>query len=254
MKFGEPLAFHIARNIFGLYCVPSESLHRPCAIRTLKGKVWERETIEAVRKYMRKGGIVCAGAFFGDMLPPFAKMAFPNLVWAFEPNPVNFTCASITRLINNLGNVRLHNAGLGPASGQAQLSTVDRTGLPLGGGSFISEDGEQTINMMAIDDVVDDADVAVIQLDVEGHEAPCLKGAEKTIKRCQPLIVLEHIEKDALKDEWVAALFAEVGYQELTRTNANTIYQVPVKPSSDTGTDVGLEQPDQIIPVEIQQS
>lgn len=248
MKFGEPLAFHIAKNIFGQYCVPVESLHRPCAIRTLKGKVWERETIDAIRTGMRKGGIVCAGAFFGDMLPPFAKMAFPDLVWTFEPNPVNFTCANITRLINNLGNVRLHNAGLGPATGRAQLSTVDKTGLPLGGGSFISEDGDLSIAIMSIDEVVGEADVAVIQLDVEGHEVSCLRGAEKTIKRCRPLIVLEHKEKDALQDEWVAALFAEVGYVELTKTNANTIYQVPVTPSGETETNAGLEQTGQTVP------
>ena len=36
---GQPLAFHLARNTHGQYCVPAESLHRACAMRIMQGGV-----------------------------------------------------------------------------------------------------------------------------------------------------------------------------------------------------------------------
>jgi hypothetical protein len=34
-------------------------------------------------------------------------------------------------------------------------------------------------------------DVSFVKIDVEGYELPVLEGAEKTIRRCRPLILVE---------------------------------------------------------------
>lgn len=209
----------IGVNEHGAYAIPRSSEHRPAAQATLRGEVWERETVELVRSCDPSGDIVHAGAFYGDFLPALARSrADGALVYAFEPNAENHRCAQITVLLNGLANVRLANAALHSGSGLGTLAIRSSDGLALGGGSHLVEepqdvDSEQ-VPLIAVDDVVpDDRRVAVVQLDVEGHEEQALSGALRTIRRCRPLLVLESPPPPT----WFEAHLGELGYT-LTRT------------------------------------
>lgn len=232
MDFGKPLSFYIAKNPLGQFCVPAESMHRGCAIVTLKGGVWEKKTLDITAKLRGKGDIVTAGTYFGAFLPPYARWAQRDgaKVWAFEPNRTNFLCASVTRAINNLENVELMNAAVGGKKGRMSFETTDKAGRPLGGGSRLVQAREaeapQTVDMIAIDDVVGERDVSVIQLDVEGHEIEALRGAARTIARCRPLLVLEHVVVNFREHPFFLKLARDSGYEFVAEVNQNSVFRV----------------------------
>src|SRR5947209_16928501 len=104
----------LASNEYGHYAVPISCEHRPASQRILAGRVHEPRTLAFMTEHCGSRDIVHAGAFFGDFLPALAKAVEASaLLWAFEPNPENYTCASWTVRLNGLSNCRLHHAGLG---------------------------------------------------------------------------------------------------------------------------------------------
>ncbi len=218
----------VASNEHGAYCVPRSSLHRPVARTILDARVWEPKTLDLVRSADANGDIVHAGTFFGDFIPALARSReLGAIVWAFEPNRENYRCAGITVALNGLENVVLTHAGLSAKSDTALLATSDRRGVPLGGGSRLMRDRtgaqglrNEQVNLVAVDDVVsEDRAVAVIQLDVEGHEQEALAGAMHTIERCRPLIVLETLPAQS----WIGEHLAPLGYRLAGTVDANTI-------------------------------
>lgn len=51
---GAPLDVQIASNDHGLFCVPEESMHRPCSREIIKGGVWESRTLDTLQSIMRR--------------------------------------------------------------------------------------------------------------------------------------------------------------------------------------------------------
>jgi FkbM family methyltransferase len=193
----------LARNEYGVYCVPRASRRRPAAQAVLQGQVWEKATVDLMRG--TPGDVVHAGTFFGDFLPALAS-GRADAIWAFEPNSESYRCAKITVALNDL-QVTLTPAALGKASGVGTLATTNSQGRPSGGGSRLisnASDGvrTETVALVTVDEVVpEDRVVGVLQLDVEGQEQQALLGALRTVQRCRPLLILEHLpERDWLEE------------------------------------------------------
>jgi FkbM family methyltransferase len=208
----------IASNEHGAYCLPQASQHRPVAEAILQSRVWEADTLNLLCAADLDGDIVHAGTFFGDFLPALARSRSNGaLVWGFEPAGENFRCAQITTQLNDLHNVVLTHAALGSESGSALLQTVDKQGVPLGGASRLLVEplsargrAREEVEVVTVDRVVgSERRVAVLQLDVEGHEQHALSGAKRTIERCRPLLVLETLPEAA----WVAQELTPLGYE-----------------------------------------
>ena len=175
-QFPPPLKCMIAHNQYGMYCVPYSSRHRTAAQRVLAGGVYEPETIAFIRANCGEGDIVHAGMYFGDFLPGIAGGCAPGArVWAFEPNPENFRCASMTARLNGLANVEMTNAGLGAKHDTLVVQTSDKKGRALGGRSEIKRTeagahapGTEPVEIVSIDEIVpEDRHVAIVQLDVD---------------------------------------------------------------------------------------
>jgi FkbM family methyltransferase len=217
-----------ACNRYGVYALRRDILHRPAARLVLEGQVYEPGTIEFIRNRCGRGDVVHAGTFFGDFLPGIAAALAPGaLIWAFEPNPANFALAGETARLNRLENVLLHNAALSDAGGPRVLVARNPSGGSLGGGSHLVEgasaaaDQTEEVDALRIDDVVPaDRPVSIVQLDVEGHEVPALRGARHTIARCRPILILERLEDP----EALAALFPGLGYRPVGRLHGNVVY------------------------------
>lgn len=235
MAIGQQLEFYITRNRLGQYCVPRESMHRPCAMTVMRGMVWEPATLDAIDKLYDGGDIVTAGAYFGDFLPFMARLAARRdaAVLTFEPNAVNFACATVTCAINTLSNCRLIRGGLGADSSSLTMKTHDDKGVPLGGGSRLVEERAGSdrarfdeIEIHTIDSHIGaKTPVGLIQLDIEGHEMAALKGARDTIARCRPLLVLEaHGRVDFAQEPMMQELAADLGYRRIATHDQNQFF------------------------------
>ncbi len=125
-----------------------------------------------------------------------------GIVYSFEPHPGNFN-----RLIENLSNNKLSNVkvfNIGLSSGPGSLNLVMRGDFFLGSdtGNCSIEILDNTdlkltkipIELHTLDAVVINNDIDhidVLKLDVEGHEDEVLRGAEKTLRHCRPIVQLE---------------------------------------------------------------
>jgi FkbM family methyltransferase len=221
----------ISYNQFGAYCVPLSSRHRPAAQKIFSGEVWEPKTIEFMSKHCRGGDIVHAGTYFGDFIPALSRACGAEAkVWAFEPNPENYRCASVTIMINGLRNVELANAGLGSQKGWLSMMVSDESGRALGGASRLIavENGSQNgqlakVEIVKIDDVVPaNRNIAILQLDVEGFEQAALSGAIATIKRCKPILILENLPEAG----WLAENILQLGYKAVEKVHENTVLMI----------------------------
>lgn len=220
----------VAYNKHGAYCVPVSGLHRPAAQRVLAGDVWEASTLDFMTSQCGSGDVVHAGTFFGDFLPALASAVRQDArVWAFEPNPESYRCASVTIGLNRLSNVELTNAGLGEQQHRKLLLTYDCNGTALGGASRIADEEQEQgaasnhavpISMVTIDGAVPESRrVFIIQLDVEGYEERALLGAMRTIRRCRPILILETAPKERFASEHLRPL----GYRITGSVSNNVI-------------------------------
>lgn len=174
----------------GTYFVPDYAQHRPASRAILGGGLYEPATHDLIHRILQRkpGSIVHAGTFFGDMLPTFSRSC-PATVYAFEPVLENYLLAKLCMEANRLENVFLQNAGLSEKTSTAYVDTGS-DGEPHRGGSSRLSDHGQRAGLLAIDGL-GLSDVAIIQLDVEGHELPALQGARDTIERNGPIIMVE---------------------------------------------------------------
>jgi FkbM family methyltransferase len=212
-----------ASNDYGSYCVPRASHHRPAAQRILRGKVWERETIAFMREHCGKGDIIHAGTYFGDFLPGLAGgLGEGALIWAFEPNNESYRCASITVELNALQpRVKLTHAALGPNPGTVKISVLDGAGHPLGGGSHVHDQGNETVTQIALDTFIPRGRrVSILQLDVEGYEEQALRGSEQLIRRDKPILIIETVPAG----DWFAKLLQDCGYTLKQKLGINSAF------------------------------
>jgi FkbM family methyltransferase len=224
----------IAYNDHGGYCVPWSSHHRPASQRVLAGKVYEPRTIDFIVRNAGSGDIVHAGAYFGDFLPALSRACAEGArLWAFEPNPENYRCASITVALNGLDNLYLMPAALGARDGPSHLQITDARMKALGGGSRLVDqhaiDGRTrvvTVHVVRLDDVYpSDRGLSILQLDVEGAEQPALTGAMGTIRRCQPILFLESLPEPA----WLSENLHPLGYIEAATIDGNSVLAVSAR-------------------------
>ena len=68
-------------------------------------------------------------------------------------------------------------------------------------GSSIRENGEELINTISLDDVLNGKKVTFIKMDIEGAEYNALLGSEKTIKKWHPRMAISvyHKSEDILE-------------------------------------------------------
>lgn len=107
-------------------------------------------------------------------------------VWAFEPNPV---VADLWRWNVLVPNARLEEVALGKAATHVGLRLYD------GHSGHTQVYGPGDVRMCTLDSYGIPS-AGLIKIDVEGHEAAVVKGAEATIRRCRPVIVVEQKGED----------------------------------------------------------
>jgi len=106
-------------------------------------------------------------------------------VYAFEPDPENYKNCLIKKQKNGFSEVEIF-----PFGTWSERKTILFSARGTGG-SKICEDGQNTVTVVPIDEMIQAGDrVTFIKMDVEGAELESLKGAKKTIQRDRPKLAI----------------------------------------------------------------
>ena len=182
---------------------------------TETGGKFEHENLDAaIALCTQKRVAIDGGAHVGSWAKTMSQ-SFDKVI-AFEPNKDNYEC-----LRSNVGeNVETMPCGLASCVGVGGLAWD----VPTNGGAGYLTTGSDFM-LVPLDSLGLD-DVDFIKLDVEGFELSALQGAEITIVRCCPVILVEQKPKTARFHEWDAAgkWLEERGYTLATKLNKDYIY------------------------------
>jgi FkbM family methyltransferase len=185
--------------------------------------LYEKDRLYFMRDYLKAANVAGAVAIDGGANTGNHSLFLSRLVaevHAFEPFP-----PVIARFRENLAlnpeirNVELYEVGLGEK--EAELAFVQGPPEEMGGGSFQARRAdlpgytvrEQKLKVVAADAWMENrlgGPLALVKLDVEGHEEAVLKGMRNLLERHRPLLVVEVgdlPEGTIVSIEQLAALF-----------------------------------------------
>ena len=162
--------------------------------------VWEAHIIDRLCKGIVKGScVVDAGAHIGNHSMQFAKYA--KKVFAFEPEPLNYTLLNCNLALNKIDNVYTFQMAL---SNRKAFYTYnpekERKRKKNTGATFLVEDEHGSMHSCLLTDLLMESDlfgeddvISVMKFDVEEMEYEALLGSTSFIKRFKPMLYVEAI-------------------------------------------------------------
>lgn len=184
--------------------VEVETLHR----------VIDMEIIEDYRVAIDAGANV--GTWSALMAVHFGR------VIAFEPNAE--TAAVLKANVGGLGNVDVHCQAVMDRAGPVRVF-APKPGKASTGWQ-VESDAAGAGSALAIDDLELDH-CGLIKVDVEGAELLALRGAEKTIRRCRPVLIVEFAglsSRFGHSDRMISGHIIASGYRELFRSGPDRVF------------------------------
>ncbi|HEX6992800.1 MAG TPA: FkbM family methyltransferase [Gammaproteobacteria bacterium] len=163
------------------------------------------DQLELIGKYLPRGGVFLdVGANQGEFTVYAASLVGEQgRVVAFEPLRRNVECLEANVRLNGYECVTVVEQAVGAEPGEAPMFTsyepfADGTEHKGGLATLFDSDMRNTVvekvAVGRIDDTVRSlglSRVDVIKLDIEGGELPALNGAEDTVRRFRPVLILE---------------------------------------------------------------
>jgi FkbM family methyltransferase len=206
------IKLRIAGIKFQLYTSTEDDHFESAFLKHLNG--WEDEVLAAWANLIKKDEIaIDVGAYLGIYSILGASMG-ANLVLAYEPNP--FTASRLQQNIdlNHFSDgVLLRNVALANSSTESFL--IAPKGRKLSSGAMLSslkiqsnennlKNWEQIakVKQVKLDDdirqLVGRLKISVIKIDAEGSEMDVLKGAQKTLVKYRPNLIIELLDYESL--------------------------------------------------------
>ncbi len=159
---------------------------------------------------VRTKDIIDAGGFIGDSALILSEYTDKS-IFSFEANPNNLKLFYETIKLNNLKNVHVIEKAL--YSSETELTfNLNDAASSINKLHGINYGNSITVQATTIDKFVGDnkLDIGLIKLDVEGAELDVLIGAEKTIKKFKPVLLLsiyhkpsDFFELKPILEKWV---------------------------------------------------
>ncbi len=165
---------------------------------------FEAATMAACERLVRSGDVVLdIGANIGAHTLPLARLVGPTgRVVAFEPTDFAFAKLRANLALNPAyaARVTVARTMLLDGSGDCQMPRTLTSSWPLAGGADVHPKlrgrdmttagaGAMTLDAYLAENAIRRVDF--IKLDVDGFECRVLAGAEETLRRCRPTIVME---------------------------------------------------------------
>lgn len=168
-----------------------------------------------LRRLLRAGDVyVDVGANIGTETVPAAKLVGPTgVVHAFEPNAEVLGLLERSLQANGLTNVQAHLRAVSDFDGEIGLS-VPESSSGLATASKEVPPGGLTVEAVRLDgfEPLRTRTIRLLKIDVEGHEYPVLKGAERLLAEGR----VEHVLIEIWPDEGVT--FDEVDVVRFLRS------------------------------------
>lgn len=146
-----------------------------------------------------------------------------GIVHAFEPVAEHRACFQRNVLESNASKVALYPCALGDREGSVSIRTEPTSS----GDSRVHGDGDiplRTLDSFGIHDA------GLLKIDAEGFELFILRGAEETIARCKPVVIVEqkpgHAKRYGLGDKDAIPFLQSLGYK-LAREVSGDFILVP---------------------------
>jgi len=158
---------------------------------------YERHFAELFGRLVRPGDrCVDVGANIGVHTVRLARLVGPGgSVIAIEPDPDVAGRARRNIALNGLGNARVINAAASDQAGETWLYRPDSADTNRARASLLRHPyltGTAVTVPVVTVDAACDGPVALIKIDVEGHEAAVVRGAAAVIARDQPAVIFEY--------------------------------------------------------------
>ncbi len=178
---------------------------------------WEHEELMALAQWMQDqhigGGVMLdVGANIGNHSVFLAKHF--DTVHAIEPSPRTFNVLSMNASLAS--NIKCHQFAASNSNG---LVTFRQETVNVGYSRIVDAPlSESTIQVKCwkLDEYFKESnDISLVKIDVEGHEAQAIKGMERILHRCSPVVVFEqHFGGFIDGTSEVIELLKENGYME----------------------------------------
>jgi len=207
---------------------------------------YSKSIVNYFNSYLQPGmTVIDVGANIGETTLTAAKrVTSTGKVIAFEP------VTKIYSILNdNLKRNRLHwvkpvklglseNAGSAPiyTSSDQDINSLENIGL---GTLYPVEERQtliETISLSSLDDYLRENPIDrldLIKIDIEGAEIPCLFGAQKTIRKFRPQIILETQEETYMAAGYnpnsLMELFTQLDYEIFRLGNNGELHSVSAK-------------------------
>lgn len=207
------------------------------------------QELKAIRLAMRQGGLaIDIGANKGSYLHSMARWANGSPTIAFEPQKKLADYLASACKKSRFYSVVVENLALSDREGELELYIPGASDSP--GASLESSVANktncrvETVRVVTLDRYLANGSygaVKVIKIDVEGHELAVVKGAEQTLARDRPLLIIEcearHLPNGQSVADFVShieaigyrASLARSGLSELPASEFNpTLHQAQV--------------------------
>jgi FkbM family methyltransferase len=170
------------------------------------GEPWSPELIEIFRQYARPGTTaIDVGAHIGSLTVPLAIQVGPTgRVYAFEPQRTVYRELFHNLKLNQLDHATPLMLAVSSAPGMLEMDPPQFDD----GFTRVGKGGER-VEARTLDSF-GFSDVSLIKIDVEGHEIEVLKGAEQTIRKWHPALIVETGRKH--KEQFLEPMLEKWGY------------------------------------------
>ncbi|SHK60143.1 FkbM family methyltransferase [Bradyrhizobium lablabi] len=184
---------------------------------------YEPGCLAAMRRTVRLGDtILDVGANIGLFTLEGSLAVGPTgRVMAIEPMPAHAKSVRASVRQNNLSNVEVIPVAVGNETGEGSLTLPSNTNYGMFTLGNVTGDLRFNVHIRRIDDIIAERRIEAldfVKIDIEGSELHALKGAEKTLKKFCPTILIElyeeHLKNCGTSSEEVKSFLTQLGYRE----------------------------------------
>lgn len=184
---------------------------------------WRNVIIANSVSKFTKGDILEVGANIGTETISFCDISKgSSKVFAFEPLPTNFEHLKL--ISNDHDCLKLYNYALSDNCGEEKFLIPPKVSSGTGKILIANEDNDSkyiSVKTKKLDNFIDEYNnVNILFIDVEGHEPYVLRGAIETLKKYNPIVVIEASPKLLLKYahlklDYIYKFFEDLNYEVL---------------------------------------